>query len=152
MSQYLSYGGFKWLNNGYILEADLEYPDELHELRNDYPLAPENLEISDDMLSKYQCQVTSGIAKKYEIKFGDVNKLVSSFDHKSKHIVHYSNLQLYLSLGMKLAKIHRVLKFKQSDLMKTYVDFHIESRKNAANSFEKQFFKLMINNVYDKTM
>ena len=53
MSQYLSYGGFKWLNNGYILEADLEYPDELHELRNDYPLAPENLEISDDMLSKY---------------------------------------------------------------------------------------------------
>ena len=62
------------------------------------------------------------------------------------------NLQLYLSIGMKLAKIHKVLKFKQSDWMKKYIDFNTKKRTNAANSFEKDFFKLMINSVYSKTI
>ena len=89
MSQYLPYSEFKWLNKkeisrfclnsisensfvGHILESDLEYPDELHNLHNDYPLAPEKLEITQNMLSKY----CSDIANKYGIKIGGVNKLV----------------------------------------------------------------------------
>ena len=163
MSEYLPYGGFKWLKNvdgfdvaliykkrqiGYILEVDLDYPDELQELHSDYPLAPEKLAVSYDMLSSY-CKK---IADKYEIKVGDVKKLIPNLGNKTKYVIHYRNLQLYLSLGMRLTKIHRVLKFKQSGWIKKYIDFNTEKRKNAANDFEKNFFKLMINSVYGKTM
>ena len=130
-NEYLRYGRFKWLKNvdgfdvnliseksllRYFLEVDLEYPDELHEWHNDYPLAPEKLAVSGDMFSKY-CKE---IADKYEIKVGDVKKLIANLGNKTKYVLHYRNLQLYLSLGMKLTKIHRVLKFKQSNWMKKY--------------------------------
>ena len=131
---------------GYLLEVDLEYPDELHKLHNDYPLAPEKLAVSGDMLSKY-CKE---IADKYEIKVGDVKILIPNLGNKTNYVVHYRNLELYLSLGMKLTKIHRALKFKQSDWMKKYIDFNTEKRMNAANDFEKYFLKLMINSVYKK--
>ena len=107
MSQYFPYGRFKWLSqkkidkfgvsstvenssDDYILEVDLEYSDELHELHNDYSLAPEKLKISDHMSSK-SC---SDIAKKYGIKVSGVRKLVLNLG-KSKYVVHYRNLQLY---------------------------------------------------------
>ena len=120
---------------GYFLEVDLEYSDKLH---NGYPLAPEKLAVSNNVLSKY-CKK---IPDKYEIKVGDVKKLIPNLGNKNNYVVHYRNLQLYLSLGMKLTKIHRVLKFKQSDWMKKYIDFNTEKRMNAANDFEKDFFKI----------
>ena len=163
MSEYLHYEGFKWLKDvdefdvmsidgksqiGYFLEVDLKYSNELHELHNDYPLAPEKLAVSSDLLSKY-CK---RIADKDEIKLGDIKKLIPNLGNKTNYVVHYRNLQLYLSLGMKLTKIHRVLKFKQSDWMKKYIDFNTEKRMNAANDFLKYFFELMINSVYGKIM
>ena len=163
MSQYLPYSGFKWLKNvgefdmmsineesliGYSLEVDLKYPDKLHELHNDYPIAPEKLVVSSDILSNY-CKK---IADKYEIKVGDVRKLIPNFGNKTNYVVHYRNLQLYLSLGMKLTKTHKVLKSNQSDWMKKYIEFNTEKRMNAANDFEKYFFRLIINSVYGKTM
>ena len=147
MRGYLPYGGIKLLKNvdgfdvssisekspiGYILEVDLEYPDKLHVLHNSYPLAPEKLAIPYDMLSDY----CTKIADEYEIKVDDVEKLIPNLDNKTNYVLHYRNLQLYLSLGMKLTKIHRVLKFKLSDWMKKYIDFNTEKRTNAANSFE----------------
>ena len=105
MSQYLPYSGFKWLNQkeidkfclnlidensliGYILEFDLEYPaDKLHELHNNYPLAPEKLEISYNMLSNY----CINFANKYGIKFAGANKLISNLSNKSKYCLHYRN-------------------------------------------------------------
>ena len=131
VSQYLPYGRFKWLGKkeisdsyinsisenssiGYILEVDLEYPSELRELHNDYPLAPEKLEVSHNML-KYYCLI---IENKCGIKIGGVNKLVPNLGNKSKYIVHYRNLQFHLSLGMKFTKVQRILKFKRSDWLK----------------------------------
>ena len=113
----------KW--NRIFLEVDLEYPDELHKLHNDYPLAPEKLTVTNDILSNY-CK---SIADKYEIKVGDVKKLIPNLGNKTKYVLHYRNLQLYLFLGMKLIKIHRILKFKQSDWMKKYIDFNTEKEK-----------------------
>ena len=133
---------------GYILDVDLEYPSELHDLHNDYTLGPEKLEISQNMLSIY----CSNIANKYGIKIVGVNKSVPNLGNKSKYVVHYRNLQLYLSLGMKLTKVHRILKFKQCDWLKKYIDFNTDKTKNAANSFEKDFFELMNNSVFGKTM
>ena len=91
----------------YFVEVDLEYPDELHETHNDYPLAPEKLVVSTDMCSSYCKNITD----KYEIKVGDVKKLISNLDNITNYVFHYRNLQLCLSSGMKLTKIHRVLKF-----------------------------------------
>ena len=133
MCEYLPYEAFEWLKHidefdvmsvsknsliGYLLEVRLEYPNELHKLRNDYPLAPEKLVVSSDMLSKY-CKKT---ADKYEIKVGDVKKLIPNLGNKTNYVLHYRNFQLHLSLGMKLTKVHRVLKFKQSDWMKKCID------------------------------
>ena len=118
-----------------ILEVYLEYTDELDVLHNDYPLAPEKLAILYEMLSDF----FKKNADEYGIKVGDVMKLILNLGDKTNYIVHYKNLQLHLFLGMKLTKIHRVLKLKQSDWMKIYIDFNNEKRKNAANSFEKTF-------------
>ena len=165
MTQCLPYGGFSWMTeeeidyfdissveenceDGYILEVDIEYPCELHGLHNDYPLAPEKVMVDSDMLSKY----CSDIASRYDIKVGQVNRLIPNLADKEGYVIHYRNLQLYLSLGMKLINVHRILKFKQSDWLKKFVDFNTEKRKNAGNRFEESFFKLMVNSVFGKTM
>ena len=168
MSQSLPTGDFKWIpsedfedpedfilenytndtRKGVVLEVDLEYPEELHDLHNDYPLAPEKILITDDMLSKY-CK---DLKDSENIISGRVHKLVPNLRNKEKYVLHYRNLQLYLSLGMKLKKIHRVLEFTQQPWMKRYIDFNTEKRTMAKNSFEKDFFKLMNNSVFGKTM
>ena len=138
-----------------ILEVDLEYPKELHDLHNEYPIAPEKLKvsknmlkISNDMLSAY-CKK---IAKKYNISTRLVKKLIPTLRDKKEYVLHYRNLQLYLDLGLKIKKIHRVLKFDQSPWLKQYIDFNTEKRKHAKNTFKKDFFKLMNNSVFGKMM
>ena len=88
------------------------------------------------MLSKYFID----IADKYGIKVGGVNKLVPNLGEKGRYILHYRNLQLYLSLRMKLVSVYKILEFEQSDWLKKYIDFNTDKRTNVVNSCEKDFF------------
>ena len=131
---------------GLISEVDLEYPQELHDMHNDYPVCPEKVKVLNDMLSA----CCKKIAEKYKISIGLVSKLIPTLRDKKEYVLHYRNLQLYLDLGLKIKKVHRVLKFDQSPWLKQYIDFNTEKRKHAKNSFEKDFFKLMNNRVFGK--
>lgn len=136
------------LDDGYILEVDLEYPASVHDMHNCYPLAPEKMMISPTMLSPY-CQrvlVSSGSTPKPS------TKLVQNLMSKQRYIVHIRNLQFYVEMGMKVTKVHRILAFKQSQWMKPYVDFNTEMRKKATTEMDKNLYKLLVNAVFGKTM
>ena len=137
MSKPLPTKGFKWMTEDEltnwkdipcILEVDLEYPKELHDAHNDYPLAPERLTVD------------------------KVEKLIPNLNDKVQYVLHYENLKLYESLGLKTTKIHRGIKFEESPWLKEYIDLNTSLRAQASNSFEKDFFKLMNNSVFGKTM
>ena len=117
-----------WENHSCILEVDLEYPKSLHDLHSDYPLAPEQIEVN------------------------KVLKLIPNLGDKKKYILHYENLKQYLSLGLKLTHIHRGIKFKESQWLKKYIALNTGLTTVAKNKFEKDFFKLMNNSVFGKTM
>ena len=131
-----------------ILEVDLEYPKELHELQNDYPLAAEKIKVTKEIL----CPYCKNIQEQFGISIGQVAKLIPTPASKKNYVLHYRNLQLYLSLGLKLKKVHRVLEFDQSPLLAQYINFNTQKRVNAKNAFEKDFFKLLNNSVFGKTM
>ena len=139
MSQPLPMGEFDWLTDqeitelditdiaddddeGYILEVDLHYPSKLHDLHNDYPLAPEKMKISSEMLSPYCHDLSKGL----QLCGDAVSKLVPNLRDKTNYVVHYRNLKQYPTLGMKLTKIHCVMIYQQSPWLKSYIDFNTE--------------------------
>jgi len=130
---------------GYILDVDLDYPSELHDLHSSYPCAPERVTVTRCMLSDYSKNLSEGHPATTE-------KLIPNLNHKRNYVIHYRNLQLYLRLGLKLRKIHRALAFKQRPWLREYIDFNTEKRKQAANEFEKDFYKLLNNAVFGKSM
>ena len=155
MSQYLPTGGFQWVNytdqildtpadssTGFILEVDLDYPTSLHQQHNDYPLAPEKMKVSKDQMSPYQKMLIDGLGVSISCE-----KLVPNLMDKSRYVLHYRNLQLYLSLGMKITKVHKVLQFNQSAWMAPYIEKNTQLRTAATNDFQKDLYKLMNNAV-----
>ncbi len=137
MSQPLPTHGFRWIaddkltnwaNNPCILEVDLEYPTELHHKHNEYPLAPKRLTI------------------------GKVEKLVPNLNNKTRYVIHHENLKLYLRLGLRLTKIHRGITFHESDFLSPYIQLNTNLRTKGTTEFEKDFYKLMNNSVFGKTM
>ena len=137
MSKLLPTHGFKWMKGNElnvwektpcILEVDLEYPKELHDLHNDYLLAPEQIEVD------------------------KTKKLIPNLWDKKNYVIHYENLKQCLKLGLKIGNIHRGIKFKESQWLKKYIALNTDLRTKARNEFEKDFFKLMNNSVFGKTM
>ena len=132
MSQPLPTGGFEWMTldeqKPCILEVDLDYPHELHNLHDDYPLAPERLIVN------------------------KVEKLIPNLSDKKKYVIHHRVLKQYLKLGLRLTKIQRGIKFEESPFMKKYIDLNTKLRTASKLEFEKDFFKLMNNSVFGKIM
>ena len=149
MSQKLPKNNFKWVEDtsiineefiknrnensykGYILEVDVKYPKELHDLHSDLPFLPKKMKID---------------------KF---KKLVCNLRNKKKHVVHIKSLKQVLNYGLKLKKVHRIIEFSQRVWLKPYIDMNTELRKLAdfeKDDFEKNLFKLMNNIVFGKTM
>ena len=136
------------IDMGYTLEVDLEYPEELHNLHNDYPLAPDSVLVSNDMLGDWQTYH----AELLNIKEDKTKKLCPNLNNKSKYVVHSQNLQYYLEKGMKLTKIHRVIQFNQKAWLSGYINANTDLRKKATTDFEKDLYKLLNNSVFGKTM
>ena len=146
VSQKLLVNGFKWLedtseineefiknydeNNdkGYILEVDVKYPKKLHDLHSDLPFLPKRMKID-------KCK-----------------KVVCNLLNKNKCIIHIKSFKQALNHGLKFKKIHRIIEFNQEAWLKPYIDMNTELRKVASNDFEKDFYKLMNNAVFGKTM
>ncbi|XP_071054997.1 uncharacterized protein [Onthophagus taurus] len=147
MRRKLPTGGFRWLSDeeiqkldiynteddsekGYVFEVDLEYPEAIHDEHNDLPFCPERI-----------------------VPPGSKNaKLIANLENKTKYIIHNVNLKQCIKFGLKLTKIYRVLEFKQSNWMRSYIDFNSDKRAKAKNEFEKNHYKAMNNIVYGKTM
>uniref|UniRef100_A0A158P4E4 DNA-directed DNA polymerase n=1 Tax=Tetranychus urticae TaxID=32264 RepID=A0A158P4E4_TETUR len=138
-------------NEGYFLEVDLEYPPHLHELHNDYPLAPEKMKIGKDMLSPYQCDLIEKIENQ-QLKYISQAKLITSFIKKENYVIHYKSLKFYVAKGLKITKIHRAIKFRQLPWLAPYVDFCTQQRKMAKNPAQSNFWKLNVNALYGKTI
>ncbi|XP_053205831.1 uncharacterized protein LOC128390178 [Panonychus citri] len=165
MSQYLPVDGYEWcdillediLNTsdvssvGYILEVDLEYPSDLHDSHSDFPLIPEKRKVDSTMYSSYQQELHTELRNR-GIKLVSSTKLVTTFLQKIKYVVHYSILKYYVELGIKITKVHRVIKFNQSPWLAQYVNFCTLNRQRATSDFEKDFWKLLVNSIYGKTI
>ena len=167
LSKKLPVGKFRWLekneisnfdientgsntNLGYILEVDLVYPENLHVKHSDFPLAPIKKKIKYDELSPYN----QNIQRSSDMKnlFSNAEKLVQTLEDKKNYVIHFELLKLYLKLGLKLTKIHRVLRFEQRAFMKSFIEFNIDRRKAANTEFESNNLKMANNALYGKTI
>lgn len=132
--------------DGLIVECDLVYPECLFETHKDYPLAPNSISITKDMLSEDAQQ----FLQDNHIHFSKQDRLTPNYLPKNNYVVHIKNLGYYLEKGLILKKVHRAVTFKQSEWLKPYIEFNTKKRQNASSKFEKSFFKLLVNSIFGK--
>lgn len=159
MTQPLPINGFKWVDadsfdlsslgkdgKGHILEIDCHIPDSLHDQLNDYPPAPQKMNVSEAMHSPLQ--------KEMGCKAGNIEKLIPNFYSKTKYVVHHHALQQYIKLGLQVTKIHRVFEFNERCWLKSFIDLNTIMRQKAMLEGDKAgvgTYKLMSNAVFGKS-
>ena len=166
MSQKLPYKNFKWEkvdenkniynyldqcneDKGMVFKVDLEYgDDETRKKLMKYPPMPLSRKIEEEEISPYSRK----FLKENNLKLGKEKKLILDLNDKKEYIVHYEILKYYIHLGIKVTKIHSIISFNHKAWLKTYIDFNTEKRSMSNNNFEKDFFKLLNNSFYGKTM
>ena len=171
MQNPLPYSDFKWhefdreknpvevlkelehSGTAYVVEADWTYPEELHDhpAHIEWPLAPQNMEITEDLLTDFY-KKTWLTQEGKKIPRSTATKLVTTLLDKTKYATHHSTTQLYIKRGLVMKKIHRIVTFTEKEFMKSYIDLNTGLRKSAKNDFEVMLFKLCNNAVYGKTM
>jgi hypothetical protein len=151
-------GDFRWLSReeideinlevyddnsdyGLFLEVDLKYPQKLHDSHNDYPLAPEKLFITEDMLSPTSVEIFDEL----NLSSNSVQKLVPNLMDKKRYVLHYRNLKFYLAMGMQIECIHDAISFRQSPWIRKYIQFNTDMRTAATNESDKDYYKLLNN-------
>ena len=160
MQKEMPVGGFEWFTDvslseklttpadspvSFFVEADLEYPLAIHDVHIDLPQAPEKLKIPMNWRSDY--------ANSFGFNLGSAaEKLVETSFNKYHYICHYKNLKFYINHGLKVTKLHRIVKFHQSELLGAYISKNTIMPKQAFDDFEKNFFNLMSNACFSKTM
>jgi len=166
MMDYLPCGNFEWIrkseidvgqilaqpadaDTGFIIECDLHYPSTLHDYHQDYPLAPERKGVPFSQLSDYARHLCEILNLKGSV---GTPKLLATLEDKERYVLHYRNLQLYLSLGLKLKQVYHVLKFTQKPVFREYVEVNSRRRAAATNAFDINLYKTLVNACYGKTM
>ena len=160
MSQYLPYDDIKFDGNvkledildtpddsevGYFVEVDLKYPEGIREKTVNFPFCPDNKFSPQDKFTEY-------MKKMKQDSYAKCKKLICDWTDKKRYLIHYRMLKFYVRHGMIVEKVHEVISFKQSKWLEKYIDFNTQKRNRTKNEFEKDFYKLLNNAFYGKTM
>ena len=132
-------------HNGFFIEVDLIYPDNIKQKTKNFPFAPENRKKIPDNFNDYMKEIKPDI-------YTSTKKLICDWSDKKNYLIHYRMLKFYIRHGMIIDKVHNVISFKQSKWLEKYISFNTQKRNKAKNDFEKDFYKLLINAFYGKTM
>ena len=159
MMKKLPTGGFEWSDIsldkimqtsdesdvGYFVMVDLNYSSNLHDCHNDFPLAAEKLKIDAEMLSQYQLELGN--------KTSHIPKLLDTLQSTHNYACHYSVLKFYCQQGLQVTRLHKTLKFNQSDFLKCNIEQNTKLQKQPGiSNFEKNFFNLLNNSCFGKLM
>ena len=130
---------------GYFIGVDLKYPDNIKEKTKNFPFAPVNKKINPDDFSDYMKKIKPD-------NYTQTKKLICDWSDKKNYLIHYRMLKFYVRHGMIVDKVHSVISFKQIKCLVKYINFNTEKRNEAKNDFEKDFYNLVNNAFYGKTM
>ena len=171
LSQLLPCSNFEWLTRhevanldwstidtegefGYALMVDLEYPDNIHDKTQDFPLAPESGIVTEDMLIPYMSDLWNARCELcgQPESFKPEKNLLMKCRNKKEYIVHFKVLKFYLNMGMRITSIHKVVRYNQAAIFKDYINNNSAKRQAATNEFEKDLYKLLNNALFGKSM